>query len=382
MNNIYDEHSFLSKIKENSEIIYLNKSRFDVRTLINNLEVVDPPDYVYGNHIIEKFGVDAYERVLTRKNKKKSLHLQHENEIHKLENQGDELFSAEYYSAPDSRTHTSYLKNNLLDMIEVKVKKREGYLKKIPNAKYSSLIIEVKNEIDLYVDSNGNFIDRKVNTNNLDKVKYMLCKDLRLISKIKSIYSSKLDFLLFVHEIGLAQKYTIYCIDLTNELIEDNMIIYPDKLLQIRIGSLNSVRMIGKTNSINVKYKCNIDLHECDCEEIFLYGVKLTKSNRYSSIYVSDDEVISFQMNRLYLALNYKKEKKDFRNYIPLLCQASLKIKIANEIYNLNRITQSTEYIILREDKVYLKVNDTRIECFKLFPFEQKFIEECLVKKQ
>ena len=70
MHRSIDEEKFAAAIKDHSRISLLNDVRFNIAELLNNLKPLDPPDFVYSEHIFEKFEVDAFEKFETKKGKK------------------------------------------------------------------------------------------------------------------------------------------------------------------------------------------------------------------------------------------------------------------------------------------------------------------------
>ena len=55
MHRSIDEEKFAAAIKDHSRISLLNDVRFNIAELLNNLKPLDPPDFVYSEHIFEKF---------------------------------------------------------------------------------------------------------------------------------------------------------------------------------------------------------------------------------------------------------------------------------------------------------------------------------------
>ena len=126
-------------------------------------EVIEEPDFCYADHYIEKFKADGYKREENVKTKK--LESKNRLNIARMEKRAripQDIFATVSYvsSKPseDNLSNTRYLKENVEKLIDSKSKKQIAYNKKLPNAKYRHLLIELEGTYEIYIGGNGEYI--------------------------------------------------------------------------------------------------------------------------------------------------------------------------------------------------------------------------------
>lgn len=117
-----------------------------------------------------------------------------------------------------------------------------------------------------------------MDTKGLKLEKYEIYRDYNLVKKIQEICDKKVDILIFKENISFG-NIIINCIDLRNNIIKSEMIVYPNKIFQICQGSpiIVSMRQIENTN---IQYKSNKNLEsKYEKIDIDIDGIKLYKSS-------------------------------------------------------------------------------------------------------
>lgn len=296
---------FLKEFKSSYSTYYINNSKHDVHSLISGLVFFEAPDYVNERDYVERFTVDAYERVSIKPQKFTSLHRTDESAMRKRANTLQNLFHTVRYSTPDNRTNTRHLKKNVRNMIAQKTQKIASYNAKYPNAVYRHLLIELDCHCRVFIDENGSFFSSAVPTDGLSTVDYEIYRDKTFIDDLKSEFGKYWDLLLFVKRFADygAINYFVFCVDLKQDIVNENMIAYPEKIFQIIQGGLISYKIDGGKKTRNILYSCNDDemkrlLFSKPPQYIKIDGVHFRKDKTHDSIYFADALPLFFELSQ------------------------------------------------------------------------------------
>ena len=359
MQNAIAEEKFAAKIKNNCRINLLNNVRFNMAELLNNLRPLDPPDFVCEEHIFEKFEIDAFEKFDTKNGKRASIEKRNIGRMQARVKSPQDIFQTISFRTPLELSNTKHLKKNIDDMIEQKTQKLSQYSAAYPAGQFKNIIIELATRVEVYIDKNGNYFDKKVDSSNLFKVKYQVYKDLNFMNRIQEKYKDHWDVIVFVEETRIKGEafYIIHCIDLKSEISFMKMICYPETVFQIRYGSTHCI-VSKNCSNINIRYRAdNIpsNFRNLDVKSIKINDVTLFKHETYDSVYISDDGIFYFETSQLACAIDPDLQGEKLRLYIQYLVDEFVRISYDGNEYVLNRETPLSSFY----------VNDGVFEYFK-----------------
>jgi len=380
MRNTSKEKQLLKDIQQNYSVIRVNNTSHDIEYVINNMIVVEPepPDFSCGENIyLEHFEVTAYQRV-ENKNKKLSLaHLADEARLEKRTSNPQSIFRATHYCTPPTRTNTCYLKENIDALISEKAKRQEGYNRKFPNAKCRHLLVELKSRCEILLGRDGQYLDGSEAEDERQhdrKEFYEVYRDADFIKSLKEKYSAEWDLLLFMEESHSCEFY-LYCFDLKENIVAENMKHYPDTLTQIICGELNEVQMQGGVDVTNIRYDIETDCYDvsrntlwnCNADTIAVDSISLHKSS-HDSIYMTRDEGLQFEISQLTFAINPDVSADIMVKYIPLLLRDILLIQCQEASIKLKRNTSINDYYYSDGADALFRIDAERNLSFKLAP--------------
>ena len=348
MHRSIDEEKFAAAIKDHSRISLLNDVRFNIDELLNNLKTLDPPDFVYSEHIFEKFEVDAFEKFETKKGKKASLQKRNVDKMQTRVNTPQDIFQTISFRTTLELSNTNHLKKNIDDMIEQKTKKLELYSQAYPAGKFKHIIIEIVTRIEVFTNKDGDFFDRVVDRQDLFKVKYQVYRDKRFIKRVQENYRDNWDLILFVEDIYIKGEkfFLVHCLDLKSDIVEEKTINYPETIFQIRIGGSHCITLKA-CSTTNIRYGSDImpsSIRNLDVKSIRINDITLCKHETYDSVYVSDDGIFYFETSQLACAIDPDLQGEKLRVYIKLLVDEFLRISYDGDEYVLNRLTPLSSF--------------------------------------
>jgi hypothetical protein len=353
MRSVSKESQLLNYIKENYEIIKLNNTSHDVEYIIKNMEIMEPepPDFICdGDTYLEHFAATAYKRVLKKDGKYHLIHLSDEAKMNKRMSKPQSVFRTASYHTPPNKTNTRYLKENIDALISEKTQKQEIYDRKCPNAKKKHLLIELKSHCEILLGSKGQYLDSpesKYIIQDKDREFYEVYRDIEFIKTLKEKYSTRWDLLLFVDEFRDLEVHIlyVYCFDLKENIIPNNMKNYPDALFQLIQVGLQSVHMGGELSVTNIFYDVDNDddtlrsfLWSYDADKIVVDTVPLFKSH-HDSIYITKDEGLQFEKSQRAFAINPDVDIDIMVKYVPLVLRDSLVLDCQGTTMQLKRKT-------------------------------------------
>lgn len=296
---------FLNKLGVNFTIGYVNSARFNAGQILASLSFFEAPDYVYDEHYVERFVVDAYERISIKPNKLTSIRRSDECALEKRANQEQDIFNVVQFMTPDRRTNTQHLKKNILDLIKQKTEKIPAYDRNYPHARYRHLLIELDCKCEVFIDENGSFYQQKVDSVPFGRIEYEVYRDKSFIEGIRKEFCTYWDLIYFIkRSIFLGERHhNVYCIDLKQKLFDKNMINYPDQMYQIMIGPLVNYKSFN-VNQDNYIYKCHDDekrrlLYSMNPNEIEIDGVIFNRTSDHDSMFSNMDQSIKFELSQL-----------------------------------------------------------------------------------
>jgi len=381
MRNTLVEKQLLQSIQQSYEIRKINDTSHDIKYIIENMTTMEPepPDFICGeNNYIEHFEVTAYKREKNKAGRLSSIHLAHEAQMKNRANSPQGVFSAAHYSTPDNRTNTRYLKENVDAIILEKTQKQEEYGRKCPRAVNRHLLIELKSRCEIILGRDGQYLDSLLEENERQEALtefYEIYRDLNFMKTLKEKYSNKWDLLFFVEEFHNYETHIfyVYCFDLKEDIVLDNMKDYPYKLFQIIIGSTQTLCMKGGISVTNISY--NIDTTHDDTlrgffesyrgDTIMVNEIPLYKS-RHDSIYMTRDKGLQFETSQLAFAINPDVNVETMVKYIPLLLKEILFLICQGTSITLGRITFIGTYFYQNGTDALFRIDDEKSLSFKL----------------
>lgn len=376
MHRVVNEENFAAAIKDHCRINMLNNVRFNMAELLSNLKTLDPPDFVYNEHIFEKFEVDAYEKFETKKGKKASIEKRNVDKMQVRVNSPQNIFQTLAFRTPLEFSNTKHLKKNIEDMIEQKTKKLSKYAEAYPAGVFKSLIIEIVTRIEVFIDREGNFYDKKVDSHDLFEVKYQVYRDKNFISKIQDKYSNKWDVIVFVEKIYIKGEefFILNCFDLKSRVENEKMLNYPETIFQIRYGRSNCI-VSRQCNTTNITYGSDnlpSSVRSLEADKVKINDVTLYKHDIFDSVYVSDDGFFYFETSQLACAIDpdLQEEKPRLRLYVRYLVDNVLRLSCEGDEYVLNRKTPLSSFFASDNVNFYFKKDSKQVYIFKGNPFE------------
>lgn len=301
-----NDMDFLQQLQSNYTVKYINHSKHNVHSLISGLTFCEAPDYVCGLHYVERFSIDAYERVSIKPGKSTSLHLADEKAMEKRAETPQDSFYTVRYQTPNSLTNTRHLKKNMMDMIAQKTEKISSYNAECPDVRYRHLLIELNGSCHIYADVQGKFFSSVVPIDNLHTVKYQIYRDDTFVKDLMYRYASHWDLLLFVNYYGNLsdEMYTVYCIDLKQDIIKEKMIDYPEVLFQIKEGRIVCHTLDCGKEINNIVYSCEDDIGKRQLfakqpPHIMINGICFTRDKIHDSIYSAKQYALFFALSQL-----------------------------------------------------------------------------------
>ena len=369
MHRSIDEEKFALEIKEHCKVSLLNDVRFNITELINSLRPLDPPDFVYDEHIFEKFEVDAYEKFETKKGKKASLDKRNADKLQTRANVPQDIFQTISFRTPLELSNTRHLKKNIGDMIEQKTKKLDQYSEAYPAGRFRHIIIELVTRIEVFTNKAGDFFDSVVDRQDLFTVKYQVYRDKSFIKKIQENYSEYWDLILFVENIYIkGEKYfLIHGLDLKSSILDEKMINYPETIFQIRIGGTHCIKSKA-CNTTNIKYGSDIipnSIRNLDVKSIKINDITLYRHETYDSVYISDDRIFYFETSQLACAIDPNLQGEKLRVYIKYLVDEILRINYDGNEYVLNRLTPLSSFYATDGVYAYFKKDSKFVYVFE-----------------
>lgn len=369
MHHAINEEKFAAAIKDHCRINLLNDVRFDMAELLNNLQPLDPPDFVYDEHFFEKFEVDAFEKFETKKGKKASLEKRNVDKMQARVKSPQDIFQTIAFKTPLELSNTKHLKKNIEDMIEQKTQKLSKYSAAYPAGIYRNIIIELVTRVEVYIDREANFFDKKVDSHDLFKVKYQVYRDRNFISKVQDKYRDKWDIIVFVEKIFIKgdEFFIIHCFDLKSDIATEKMKDYPETIYQLCHGGTHCI-VSKKCNTTNIRYGSDSlpsSVRSLDVNNIRIYDVTLYKHETYDSVYVSDDGVFYFETSQLVCAIDPELHEEKPDRYIKYLIDENLKISYEDYEYSLSRITPLSSFYITDGIYGYFKQSNDLVYAFK-----------------
>lgn len=369
MQNAITEEKFAAKIRNNCRINLLNNIRFNMAELLNNLQPLDPPDFVYEKHIFEKFEADAFEKFDTKYGKRASIEKRNLSRMQTRVKSPQDIFQTISFRTPLELSNTKHLKKNIDDMIEQKTQKLSQYLAAYPEGKFKNIIIELATRVEVYIDKNGNYFDKKGDSSNLFKVKYQVYKDLNFMRSIQEKYKDHWDVIIFVEEIRIKGEafYIIHCFDLKSEISSVKMICYPETIFQIRFGSTHCI--VSKIcSTTNIRYMSDCipnNFRSLDVKSIKINDETLFKHETYDSVYVSEDGIFYFETSQLACAIDPDLQGEKLRLYVQYLIDEFLRISYDGNEYVLNRETPLSSFYVNDGEFEYFKKDSNLAYVFK-----------------
>lgn len=329
---------FLNKIRGNFTLFNVNSARIDGGLVLANLAFFEAPDYVYNEHYVERFVVDAYERISVKPDKLTSIRRSDECALEKRASQKQDMFNTVQYKTPDRRTNTKYLKKNIFDLIKQKTGKISSYDQKYPHARFRHLLIELDCKCEVFIDRNGSFYNQKVDSIPLARIEYEVYRDRSFIEGIRKEFSVYWDLLFFIKSCVLLdeQHYNVYCLDLKQEIFNLNMINYPDEIFQLMLGPLVSTKSFN-VNTENYVYKCHDNekrrlLYSLNPSEIEIDGVCFKKNSSHDSIFSNKNHSINFELSQLAFSFNKNLDEIALTECKNILRETIRLIFLGNEI--------------------------------------------------
>ncbi len=358
MNNAKLENEFLNKIKNAIQINSINESKDDLNFVIKNLEYLDEldkhggPDYAYNEYYFEKFSIDSSPRNKRENNKSYSRKKVIDNKIKNEAKYKSDIFSILTFTGEDIRTNIRYMRKNLKEMIEQKLQKQDKYKQNYSSGKIFGFIIEVEDLCQVYTNENGEYFSVIRDTSNLKLEKYEIYKDYNLIKQIENICNGKVKYLVFVEKSNWNNVIINY-IDLDAKIKKYNMKIYPNKLFQLCLGSINVVSMRNVDNT-NIQYSLKKDINMCS-EEIQINEITLKKYTE-PNVYTDDKKLLFFETTQHMLALSPNISKSEILEYFNILIRKQIELTIQEKKYILKRETPLNAYInisLIKREALY-----------------------------
>lgn len=363
MKNTNDEQTFLEELKHYYQIVNINSTSHDIAHLIDNLVVFESPDFVFGENYVEKFKVDNYKRQPNKKGKMASKHRSDDARLNRRVEIPQDIFCTTHYYAPDERTNTRYLKNNIEELISEKTEKQTVYATRYPNARYKHLFIELKCRSQIYTDDSGNYFSEVVSEDGLHLEYYEVYRDYNFMMQVKKQFSDCWDLLIFVDRFQNrdGQLYYLYCFDLKQEIDKNRMKQYPDRIFQIMKGAQQVYHLQGGVSTTNVRYQIAGkagSIHHLDTNEININNITMTKHEFMDAVYVSEDSGFLIETSQKVCAINPDSEIWIMARYIPFLLQDKLILSYETTSIELCRVTPTCEFFYRDGDMGYFKIND------------------------
>lgn len=364
MDNAKLEAEFLNKIKNAIQINSINDDTENIKDIIKKLEYLEEldknggPDYAYNEYYFEKFSIDSSPRNKRKNNKSYSRKKVIDNKVHKASECESEIFSTLTFTGDEIRTNIRYMRQNLKEMIEQKLQRKDKYRQNYSSGQIFGLIIEVEDLCKVYTNEEGEYFLEIRDTSNLKLEKYEIYKDYNLIKQIKSICSGKLKYLIFVENANWNNVIINY-IDVTAEIKKENMKMYPDKIFQLCSGCVNVVSMKNVDNT-NIQYSIKESTNICS-EEIQINGLNLKKYTE-PNVYTDDKRLFFFETTQHMLALSPNISEREIIEYFNILVLKQLELTVQEEKYILKRETPLDAYIHISpiQRKGLYRINSNR----------------------
>lgn len=379
MRNTLEEKQLLHSIQQKYSIINLNSTSHNIDSIIKNMEIMEsePPDFIYGEDTyIEHFEVNAYQRVKKKDGKLHSVHLADEAKLKKRVNHKQSVFRATHYHTPDNRANTRYLKENVDNIISEKTKKQKEYDKKCPNVNKRHLLIELKSRCELILGSDGQYLDyeAKYDYEKNPREFYEVYRDLCFMKALKEKYSDAWDLLLFIDEFKDCEFHIfyLYCFDLKEGILHNNMKNYPDRLFQIIKSGMQVMHMSGAINATNIRYDVETGddalssfLNSYDADTMTVNNISLFKSC-HDSVYTTKDKGLQFETSQRAFAINPDVESDIMAGYIPLLLEKKLILDCQGTIIKLKRKTLIEDFFYSDGTNASYRIDDKTVLQLKL----------------
>lgn len=377
MRNTVKEEQLLKSIRQSYEIIHINTTSHDIEKIVEGLQILEQPDYIYQDCYVEHFEVTAYKRTANKTGKLSSIHLAHENQMGKRIDDAQNVFGTVHYHTPPNRTNTRYLKENIKELIGEKTLKQREYNIKCPEVKNRHLLIELKSRCEIILGMDGRYLDgseteeeRKSGPTEFFEV----YRDEQLMNTLKAEYSNNWDLLIFIQEYRNLETHVfyLYCFDLKSDIEPENMKKYPYKLSQIVLEGMGVLSTDCGNNVTNVRYDIKSGdsvkrnhLWEYEGEYILVdRAIKIRKS-KHDSIYISMDGGLQFETSQIAFAITPDAEPKVVSRYISLLLKPEVTVFCEGVEIKLVKKTPTNTYCMQ-----YGKYLTYRIDEKRNFTFE------------
>jgi len=375
MRNTLKEKQFLNEIRQNYSVIKINNTSYDIECIINNMTAMEPepPDFICGENIyLEHFEVSAYKRMGNKKSKLSSVHLADKARLEKRMSNSQSIFRTSHYWTSPDRTNTRYLKENIDALILEKVQKQEDYDRKIPNAKGKHLIIELKSRCEVFLGKDGQYLDGSATEDerqHANKEFYEVYRDADFMKSLKEKYSTKWDLLLFIKEYRNYETHIfyLYCFDLKEEIIAENMKCYPDRLLQIVQGGTQVLHTRGWIGVTNIRYDIETDCSDASRRTLWNYNADtiaidsiLLHKSSHDSIYMTVDGGLQFETSQRAFAINPDVSADIMVKYIPLLLKDILLIECQGVSIKLKRDTGLETYFYSDGTNAWFRIDEKK----------------------
>ena len=304
-----NDEAFLQELQSSYSIRYINNSKHDVYSLIPQLTFFEAPDYISNCHYVERFVVDAYERVSIKPKKFTSLYRADEKAMRKRANTTQDLFYTTQYSTPNNPSNIRHLRKNIIDMINQKTRKIESYNANYPQAVFRHALIELDCHCRVFVDKYGQFFSSVVPADNLSLVDYEIYRDQTFIANLQSSFRESWDLLLFVNRFANYGDtiYYVYCVDLKQDIDCENMINYPELIFQVIQKKSICLNTAAGKKIKNIRYSCDADVEKRKLlseppHHIEIGGVRFTKDKIHDTIYATNNHSLFFELSQFAFA--------------------------------------------------------------------------------